>query len=312
MIVILLAHLQEFDRRRAPEDKGYPSTFAYCTERLGLSESEAFLRIRSARAARHHPDALEMLAKGELHLSGLARLAPYLTPENAEQSLSAARGKTRREIERLALTFEHGGPKADVIRALPAPAQAPTPQDENTLTFPVAEVLCQTPPLELTAFVSPQEDSTKDRLVRISFTATEGLFADIERAKGLLRHKHPDGRLEHVIGEAIKMLLDAKDPWRQRGRGKPGRASNRKPNGRSRRIPKRVREAVMRRDEGRCAYVAEDGRRCGATEWLEYDHIKPWALGGSSDDPANVRVLCRAHNQDAARKTFGPRKDERR
>ncbi|MDE2291834.1 MAG: HNH endonuclease [Elusimicrobia bacterium] len=74
---------------------------------------------------------------------------------------------------------------------------------------------------------------------------------------------------------------------------------------RSRRVPRWVKDAVWRRDGGRCAFVSEDGRRCGCAEWLEFDHVVPFALGGLSDDPANVRLLCRTHNQAAARAVFG-------
>lgn len=55
-------------------------------------------------------------------------------------------------------------------------------------------------------------------------------------------------------------------------------------------IPKRVREAVLERD-GRCC------QECGDTYDLTIDHkIVPWSEGGSSTDPANLQVLCRACN----------------
>jgi hypothetical protein len=38
---------------------------------------------------------------------------------------------------------------------------------------------------------------------------------------------------------------------------------------------------------------------------LEFDHVRPWALGGSSGDAANVRLLCRVHNRLEARRIFG-------
>lgn len=41
-------------------------------------------------------------------------------------------------------------------------------------------------------------------------------------------------------------------------------------------------------------------RRC-----LEYDHRRPFALGGSSDDAENIRLLCRAHNRLHAEYAFG-------
>ncbi|MBI5240147.1 MAG: HNH endonuclease, partial [Elusimicrobia bacterium] len=73
----------------------------------------------------------------------------------------------------------------------------------------------------------------------------------------------------------------------------------------SRRVPQWVRDRVWERDQGRCSFRAADGRRCGPRAWLEFDHVRPYALGGASDDPANVRLLCRAHNQLRAREMFG-------
>ena len=70
-------------------------------------------------------------------------------------------------------------------------------------------------------------------------------------------------------------------------------------------MPAAVRDAVWVRDAGRCAFLSPEGERCPATRWLEIDHIIPFALGGSSDDMANLRLFCRAHNQLLARRIFG-------
>jgi 5-methylcytosine-specific restriction endonuclease McrA len=72
------------------------------------------------------------------------------------------------------------------------------------------------------------------------------------------------------------------------------------------RIPAHVKRAVWTRAAGRCEYVLESGERCGCTTRLEYDHIIPKALGGTSDGP-NVRIACRPHNILAARLAFGDR-----
>lgn len=320
VLVVFLEHLGEFDRRRAHEPKSFTSLFVYCTKRLGLSEAEAYLRIRAARVVRDHPEAMSMLASGKIHLSSLARLSPHLTADNAASLLARARSRTRREVERIALEFESGAPKADIVRALPPPPSSPAvlPGIASAKSQPVFDSLEHHP--QSIGPPPPSGDSPSEsvvpacrRLVRISFTATEELLAGIERARALLRHKHPDGRLEHIIGDAIDSLLDTRDPQRRLERqvagGRPasrrGRSKNR---GASRLVPQDVRDEVWSRDAGRCVFVSVDGRRCDATEWLEFDHIRPWALGGRSDDPANIRLLCRAHNQLAARRIFGPGK----
>jgi 5-methylcytosine-specific restriction endonuclease McrA len=75
----------------------------------------------------------------------------------------------------------------------------------------------------------------------------------------------------------------------------------------SRRIPQWVKDEVWARDGGQCAFVPPDGARCPEREGLEFDHVMPWALGGRSFDPRNIRLLCRGHNQDRARRMFGER-----
>jgi 5-methylcytosine-specific restriction endonuclease McrA len=102
------------------------------------------------------------------------------------------------------------------------------------------------------------------------------------------------------MDEALDALLDRIDRGRKKSPAKPKPVL---PG--LRRIPEWVKDAVWKRDGGRCAFQGVDGARCEASEWLEYDHIRPFALGGTSDDPDNVRLLCRAHNQHRAREDFG-------
>jgi 5-methylcytosine-specific restriction endonuclease McrA len=75
---------------------------------------------------------------------------------------------------------------------------------------------------------------------------------------------------------------------------------------RSRRVPAAVARAVYARDGGRCTFCSGGGRRCEAREFLELDHVTPWAVGGESLVD-NLRVRCRAHNLQAARGWFGDR-----
>src|SRR5450432_2612137 len=77
-----------------------------------------------------------------------------------------------------------------------------------------------------------------------------------------------------------------------------------KPARRSRHVPTEVARAVYLRDGGACTFCSEDGRRCGARRFLELDHITPWAAAGEST-VENLRLRCRAHNQQSARSYFG-------
>jgi hypothetical protein len=111
----LVAHIGEVDERRLYRREASASMFAYCTEVLNLSESEAYLRIAVARASRKHPMLLTMLGDGHLHLSGIAKIAPHLTEANRETLLSRAAGKSKRKIEELVAEL---APKPDVPAAM--------------------------------------------------------------------------------------------------------------------------------------------------------------------------------------------------
>ena len=103
----------------------------YCIERLGYSEEGAFKRVRVARLVLRVPRALDELATGAIHLTGLFLLARVLTPddpgkspagENADGLLAESRGKSRAEIEKVIATWF---PRPDVPTTLrPIAAQA--------------------------------------------------------------------------------------------------------------------------------------------------------------------------------------------
>ena len=63
----------------------------------------------------------------------------------------------------------------------------------------------------------------------------------------------------------------------------------------SRTIPAAVRRAVYMRDQGRCRFEDENGRRCSETEGLEFHHVVPYGRGGDHRVD-NIEQRCRAHN----------------
>src|SRR5262245_22250366 len=85
--VVVIAHLCEVEERRLHWLAGYPSLFAYCVSRLGMSEDEAYRRIEAARLCRRHPRVFEKLAGGQLSLSVAVLLKQRLTAGNDEHLL---------------------------------------------------------------------------------------------------------------------------------------------------------------------------------------------------------------------------------
>ena len=120
----LVALLAEVDARRLHLTEGCSSLFAYCTERLHLSEHAAYHRIEAARAVRAFPGILEHLRAGALTLTTVTLLRPHLTAENLEQLLAAARGRSKREVELLVRTVAPLPEVRASLRRVPATSRA--------------------------------------------------------------------------------------------------------------------------------------------------------------------------------------------
>ena len=56
----LLVHLGEVDARQLYLEEGCSSMFTYCQQVLHFAECVAYKRIQAARAARRHPQILEV------------------------------------------------------------------------------------------------------------------------------------------------------------------------------------------------------------------------------------------------------------
>jgi hypothetical protein len=107
----VLAHLAEVDARGAYREVACASLYKYCIYELRMSEDEAQRRVQAARAVRHFPILLDMLADASIHLTGILLLAPHLTAENHADVLARARFRTKREIQRLVAEI---APRPDV------------------------------------------------------------------------------------------------------------------------------------------------------------------------------------------------------
>lgn len=318
-----LRYLSEADRRpQAVTQAGYPSLFDFCVRDLGLAESTAYQRVKAARLLRSKPRLLDLLTRGEINLSNLCLIAPHL--DDRPELLEEIRRKPKREVEMLLAALATPGDVPDRIRALPTRKRRQEADigNEDLFSTPSPATAAQPPGDLRLEEAQPTGDRQRrggshlpscpgagarlapEPRVEIRFAAGPDFLRALERLRALLWHKHPAGRLEDVILEAVADFIVKRDPAREpKARSRKEASSNRG----SRRIPARLRRIVWRRDGGRCTFTAA-ARRCGETRGLEIDHIVPRALGGSSDDAENLRLLCRAHNQSESRRILGWRR----
>jgi hypothetical protein len=129
----------------------------------------------------------------------------------------------------------------------------------------------------------------------------KSLHDKLRYAQALLSHRVAPGEVAEVLELALDALIAQLEKRKFAATDHP-RAQRKPAHGRH--IPAEVKRRVQARDQGRCTYVSERGRRCDARRFLEYDHIEPVARGGRST-VENPRLRCRAHNQYEAECAFG-------
>jgi hypothetical protein len=324
----IVAHIAEVEDRRLFAREAFPSMFAYCIDVLHLSEAEAYLRISAARASRLHPILLTMLADGRLHLTAIDKLGPHLTRENRDGLLERATHRSKRQILELIAEI---APRPDVpvvMRKLPERRTLPTAGllvGPNRGDGPILEVRpdgvgvpaagASAPPVAAPVLVQPLSPGR----YKIQFTASVEFHDKLERLQALIGTRLPGCDLAAVIERAVTEKLERLEASRFARTGAPRKPSGRprghqgsvqtdetetRPSPSSRHIPAAVRRAVWERDDGRCRYVDEQGRRCKERDQLEFHHRHPFGLGGEHS-VQNIRLMCCAHNAYLAERDYG-------
>ena len=163
-----MAHLLIVAERSIHLDLGYSSLVEYCEDRLRCSKDVAYKRAAAVKVASAHPDVLAWLADGEMTLSGLAQLAPH---RDDGELVAEARGKSRREIRKLAAA-RHPDPDWNRIQ---------------TRVRPVAE-----------------------GLGKIEMTVPDELLAQIEEALDLDSHIDPARNVPELLARALATYVTAR------------------------------------------------------------------------------------------------------
>ena len=137
----------------------------------------------------------------------------------------------------------------------------------------------------------------------MEFTIGEDAEEELRRLQDLLRGEIPDGDLGAIFVRGIRLQLHEaeKKKFAATSTPRPGRGA--KPG--SRHVPADVQRTVWRRDGGRCAFVAENGRRCSERSYIEFHHVQPYGHQGPAT-VENISLRCRAHNVYESELIFGP------
>ena len=297
---VAIAHVGEVEARGQHVAWGYSTISAYCIEELRLSHAAAFKRIRVAHTARQFPVIFEYLIQGRLHLGSVLMLSPKLTPENADELLSAAAGKSKSEID---LLLAQWFPKADVPTRF-APIDSPDAFAPGRMAGDLAIApgrMGTEPPVVPGRFEHAKLAPLSANAYELRLTIEKSTRDKLGRLQELLSHQISPSDLPQILDRAFEIAVAELERRKYGATGRPraGRGSSNR-----RYITNSVRRAVRERDGDRCSFVSGDRHRCNATRHLEFDHVVPIAQGGEST-VTNVRLLCRAHNQHMAERSYG-------
>jgi hypothetical protein len=318
-----LVALAEFDRKRLWLELGHSSLFYFLHRELGLSKGASHFRKTAAELVQRFPEVIEPLRDGRLCITSIVELAKVITPENRAEILSRFFHCSKSEAKAVsAELLPSTAPHRDVVTEM-RPESAPSvgtqlPGFVGTLAVHLDEPATIAPG---SLPPRPRGREADDRNViepvtadlrRFHVTVSRRLLEKLDAARAALSHAKPGATAGEILEAGLDLLLaqDAKrkalvaKPRKIAEPATPSEGSSTNNSGPSRNVPAAVKRAVWRRAGECCEWPLEGGGVCASTLRLELDHIVPVALGGGSTID-NLRVLCRVHNQFAARGVFG-------
>jgi len=267
-----------------------------------------------------------LAASGAMSLTSVRLLHRHLTPENHQDVLVRAGGRSRREIEALVAELAPRPDAPTSVRKLPArpmrpllrtvPLVAATP-GSPAMTAGEVTGAAETPgsvpgPTPHPPTRRPIIENTSPERYRVQFTIGQESHDRLRRLQALLRREIPDGDAGAIVERALKLVLEKVESAKVGATQNPRAARAIRPGAdgltSSRDVARDVKRSAWRRDGGQCAFVSADGHRCTERAFLEFHHVQPYALGGPATAD-NISLRCRRHNQYEAELVFGRRDD---
>ncbi len=305
--------LADFDRDRGWAALGHASLFDFLHRRLGLSAGAAQYRKTAAALIQRFPEVEAPLRDGRLCLMSVCELARVLTEENRGEVLPRFYGLSRREAQEVAVELQPQLVPARVVvtpvarldfaQALqPVETAVPPPAEASAAIWPGP------PPAGPPPAPAPTVQPLTSERSRLHVTVSREFLKKLEAARAALSHSHPGADAEAVLEAGLDLLLERQAKRRGLVKRPRKKAPSERPVEEAQTdagdVPSEVRREVFTRDSGVCQWALDGGGICGSTFRVELDHVIPRAHGGPST-VANLRCLCKPHNDEAARQVFG-------
>ena len=283
----LLDHLQEAEKMRLHLYRGHSSLFRYVVDELGFSDAVASNLITVARKALEVPEIKEEVRKGNLGISKLRKLCPVIDIENQKEWIQAAKTSSSREIEM----------KVASIKETHTPVANLRPVAKNTLRLSLdISDEAEQKLLRLKDLLSTKKgrDCTLQEVLDFALETTIEKVDPIRKAKRAKKRGEKKTKQEKELNSKVSKSPPMNKENQESihvGKARPGTRS-----GSRKALPKSTVDAINRRDEAQCTYVASNSKRCTQTRWLDFHHVLEHSKGGS-DDLQNLVTLCHAHHR---------------
>ncbi len=305
----ILECLHEIESRFLHAEMGYSSLYEFCVKHLRYSEGSAHRRISAMRVLKNLPTETrksteEKIKTGTITVSNLSLMHSFIK-EAKKQNLQF------NEEQKTALLhqIENQG-KREAEKKLYA--LTPELEQRTEIRFHADQSLLEklSRVKEITAH-SVRGSDMREILHRL---ADEYLQRhDPEQranralsisARDISAHNTSAGaKAEDHTSPATKQCEISKPDENHTKKQNSTNSTNtsestKTQNSVTRHIPAPLKHLVWIRDRGRCTFKTKT-HTCGSRYGLEFEHLQPFALGGSHT-PENLTLRCRTHNQWSA------------
>jgi hypothetical protein len=252
----------------------------------------------------------DALADGRLNLTAVNLLAPHLSTDTVDELIAASALRTKLQIQEMLATKFPRPSVPTSFRQVGSASAAKTglfqsgANDSHSLaSAPVPTNASEQPAAQVPLPPRTQVEPLNVEQVRVEFTMLKRVQDKVEHALNLLGTRVPP----KDIGALLELLLDMSIPVFEKQKfaatHQPREPKDEAPSD-PRTIQAHVKREVWLRDGGQCTFKSASGKRCTCRRGVEFDHIKPVALGGDAN-VQNIRLLCRKHNQLEADRKLG-------
>ena len=266
----VIEHLAEIQNRRLFADLGYSSLFAYCTKHLGYCESEAYYRINAMKLTKSVPMAKALIKTGELSITNASQV--YSTLKKIEQ------------IDKTSSLEKSDHPTADFKKM--------TKQLPVLLAQQLIIQVCGKSKREAEIILNEHHQPARIKKIKIEIDDTT--YQNFEK------YRKDNGNFsdEEIIQQLFQLMdLKKTNTDKEKTNGSKIKTIKTTSVKNSRYIPTSVKLTIKNRAENCCEYISPlNHSRCIEKRNLEFDHIQPFAKGGTNSIK-NIRLLCKTHNQ---------------